>query len=516
MRLITLVAAALCAAALVGGHSTAAGAQTPPPAAEDVEQSRAAVANVDAERLLSDRDYAEGLLGHLDRLEAAQPDDPELRDAIDGLRLFALATAEQHDRIPALLDRVLARRPREADAYGGVFFAVAVTSDWPRLVAAAEVAAQNVPGVGWAELRELLPRELVYGALQEMNAGGQADLRVRLARSLFHIGWPGGGDPHAPDFFRTILLEDRLAHGDTDAAANLAAGLSSHTRILELIVQPRYDAVLEPGRDRLDVLREALAENDRSTQEAASRSEGDHRRILDRAYFLRGVGRNEEAMALLRPFAADVPGTAFASEEGVWLINEAAYSLLALDRGDEAVALMRQLAELPLSEIPELIGPVINYAEILQETGRPAEALEHASRLGREAGDYSNDYGKMWIASAIVCSLQQLDRGAEAASHLARLRENSNVNPGALMKAYLCLGDEGSAADLMVTRLESDDPEDAILALQDYSLSRGPAQTGGAYDRLVALRQRPEVRAALEHVGRVLTLPLARSYWGNF
>jgi hypothetical protein len=68
----------------------------------------------------------------------------------------------------------------------------------------------------------------------------------------------------------------------------------------------------------------------------------------------------------------------------------------------------------------------------------------------------------------------------------------------------------------MVHRLESDDPGDAILALQDFSLSAGPAQTGALYDRLVALRDRPEVRAALDRVGRVYTLPLARTYWGGF
>ena len=69
---------------------------------------------------------------------------------------------------------------------------------------------------------------------------------------------------------------------------------------------------------------------------------------------------------------------------------------------------------------------------------------------------------------------------------------------------------------MLVERLGGDDPAEAILALQDYELSGGVAQASEMYDRLLALRERPAVRAALARVGRSLRLPLARSYWGNF
>src|SRR6185436_6821181 len=104
-----------------------------------------------------------------------------------------------------------------------------------------------------------------------------------------------------------------------------------------------------------------------------------------------------------------------------------------------------------------------------------------------------------------------LDRGGEAAPQLERLRGQSEVNPAAVTRAYLCVGDSDSAAALMVHRLESDEPDSAILALQDYALSRGSAQQGPLYDRLLALRERPAVHAALGRVGRVMTLPLART-----
>ena len=68
----------------------------------------------------------------------------------------------------------------------------------------------------------------------------------------------------------------------------------------------------------------------------------------------------------------------------------------------------------------------------------------------------------------------------------------------------------------MVRQLEGRDPQTMILALQDYQLARGSAKTGPLYDRLAALRDRPEVQSALAGVGRVLSLPLSRTYWSDF
>ena len=158
----------------------------------------------------------------------------------------------------------------------------------------------------------------------------------------------------------------------------------------------------------------------------------------------------------------------------------------------------------------------IDYSEMLFTTGRFAQALAHATRLEGAADGFANDYGKMWIASSIACSLARLDRTSEAAPQLERLRSHKDINPAALSQAFLCVGDVNSAAALMVERLEKDDPSAAILVLQQYSRSSGDAQTGGHYDLLEALRERPAVRAALDRVGRVYELPLTRSYWGSF
>jgi hypothetical protein len=80
----------------------------------------------------------------------------------------------------------------------------------------------------------------------------------------------------------------------------------------------------------------------------------------------------------------------------------------------------------------------------------------------------------------------------------------------------MCLGDLDAAAALLVQRLGREDPGPAILALQDYRLDSGDGESDRLGARFRSLRERPEVRAALDRVGRVLSLPLTSTMWGGF
>jgi hypothetical protein len=259
-----------------------------------------------------------------------------------------------------------------------------------------------------------------------------------------------------------------------------------------------------------------IAAQDRATAEALAAAPRDLRRVLDRAHFLRGQGRDADALALVTPFTRDVGATVAAGNDGMWVINEGGAALSALGRKDQAIALMRRLVAVPITVNGGLIGPFINHTQVLIEGERFAEALDYARRLERESAHYANEYGRMWIASSIVCALARLNRAAEAEPEVERLRAHSEVNPAALTRALLCTGDDAAVAALMVRRLQSDDPESAILSLQDYALSRARDEEDPIFRRWQAIRDRPEVREALGRVGRIYTLPLARTYYGSF
>jgi hypothetical protein len=81
----------------------------------------------------------------------------------------------------------------------------------------------------------------------------------------------------------------------------------------------------------------------------------------------------------------------------------------------------------------------------------------------------------------------------------------------------LCMGDLDGSERLLIERLNSEDPSEVLLALQDYSIesSGGPA-LALLRGRLREVRERPAVRAAAERVGHIRRLPFDRTYHGSF
>jgi tetratricopeptide (TPR) repeat protein len=489
--------------------------QAPAPTAQEIEASRQAVAGADVQRLITDRAYAATILAHIDRIAPAAQQDNDVSLALDNMRLFALIPQQRPDDLRAEIDRLVAQRPVQAPLYAGAWVAALSLEDLDRALAVVETASRNVSGTGWATLRGLLEDQVVGIILQRFHAAHQEEKRVAMAQALFRIGWPGGSDAETADFIRSILIEDRMRQHDGAEAANLVLGIATPGQMLSMMVQKRYDPILPSGREPLTMLQEMVAAQDRATAEALAAAPQDLRRVLDRVHFLRGQGREADALALVMPFTRDVRATIAAANDGMWVINEGSYALFALGRKDQAVALMRRLVAVPIDSSAGLIGPFINHSVILNEAGRYAEALDYARTLERDSGHYANDYGRMWIASSVVCALAGLNRAAEAAPDLERLRAHVDVNPAALTRAYLCVGDDAALAALMIHRLQSDDPESAILSLQDYALSRTSDQRDPIFSRWQVMRDRADVREALGRVGRIYTLPLARSYYGS-
>ena len=113
----------------------------------------------------------------------------------------------------------------------------------------------------------------------------------------------------------------------------------------------------------------------------------------------------------------------------------------------------------------------------------------HVDLIALESGDaqQANDYGRMWISSAIVCALAGLNRPAEAAPRIERMRAQSEVNPAALTRAYLCVA---GGIDVPVVP--------GIIPVHNFTqVSRFAAQCGAAIpsrmaDRFAGLDDDPE------------------------
>jgi len=511
---------AIALAALAASAAPAAGqtpAPSPPPAQPrtpteaEIRESAAAIREIDTDRLLSDRDYAAQILAHLDLIEARLDDIAGLGVNVDAIRLFALMTLERPDAIRPIIDRLMQQRPTNPRLYSAPFFAALSIRDMERVATVVETASLNVRGVGWSQLRALLERDTVWPVLHQLKRENRP-AQVRLAGALLRIGWTGGSDS-ASDSLRMILLEDALRRADREAARSFAAGMTNPATLAPLLILRRYDGLLPERADRLAPLREAVTAQERLTAENVSRDPRNLKYVLDRVQHLRALGRNAEALALAQPQMRDPDAAALGGEEGMWLVNEAAYALLDLGRPAEAARLLGGLANLPVAEHGYLISSIINQGEILAQAGLHAESLAHGRLIERDFAQHSSDYGDMWIRATIVCALASLGRASEAAPTLEAMRAAQADNQAALMRSYLCLNDLDAAERLIVSRLESDDPDEAVMGLQDYALE---PRRDALVERLLAIRARPAVRAALERVARLVELPLARTYWGGF
>ena len=515
---VALVSVPVPALAQPPGAPAQAEPEAEPPASEESANEPAAVRAVralDMRRIETDRAYAEEMILHLQSLAQLAAIDERARLELDALRMYALVTAQRPREARALLDDLLARRPDQASAYALPWFAALRLDDHERAVVVVETASRTLRSSEWAAMRGLLDKQLVWMVMREFGGEAGRPNRARFAEALFRIGWPGLDDPESSDSLRITMLDERLARSDAAGAADLAAGIVTPRNVLSLILMRRYDSVIG-SQDRVALLQRTIAAHDRRTAEALESAPADLWKVLERAQFLRGQAREREAYDLLEPFTRDVPATVASGEAGMWVINEAAYALLALGRNDEAVAMTGALAALPIEGNSALIGPSINHSVVLWSAGRNEEAFAHAVRLDRDLAQHANAFGRMWMLASAVCALESLGRTSETEPWMRRLRDGRDDNPAALTRAYLCLNDLDAAEALLVRRLGGDDPETLVQALQDHQLGGElPESRSPVFQRLIALRDRPAVRAALDRVGHLLTLPLSRTYWGG-
>ncbi len=275
---------------------------------------------------------------------------------------------------------------------------------------------------------------------------------------------------------------------------------------------PQFDPVTDPVAGEIATLRRARAD--------AAAEPGRVDPINAQIDALMHLGRLEEALGLaeatLAQFAADPPRFDHVDYWTPWLMDTAARILYAQDRVEEADAMMVRAIALPENGGAN-ISQVLNYATMLSYQGRQEEALMMAGRLDEDRLSQSD---LMWIWSVQACAQHRLGRSEARNQRLALLQTKWGTNAPAYQRALVCVGDLDAAAAVLVDRLN--DPRlriEALAALQDHpfliSAEAMPlcAELEAAFR---ALRQRPEVSAAIAAHGRIDQVDLRQSHLGAF
>ena len=355
------------------------------------------------------------------------------------------------------------------------------------------------------------------------------DLTFKLGQALIAANWTLK-DPFA-DASRyvveqMVLLIDR---DDLAGARGIVGAVGEPVGMIGPRADKRFDPIKASNPDAFDL--KALAEKRLASITAAAAAaptrlagarlvalERDPAGVRAQATALLELGRYAEALRLLDSALAKAqpagggasPYTDVADELGTSLALRAR-ALAGLGRYDEALAQMVQAASLPEAGHAN-VTQRMDLTQLQLQMGRPKDAL---ASLDAIAPTDLTLTGRTNVQGLRVCAEVAAGDAVATQAALAFVRAYRQSAPNAFRDALACTGDMDDAAQVQIALLN--DPDQRLPALAwAQTLKLPPAPPGShpnALDRRAALIARPDVKAAIDKVGRVETAPLYTSYF---
>jgi tetratricopeptide (TPR) repeat protein len=434
----------------------------------------------------------------------AKTELPIERGQIEGLRSFALARMERIPEARKAIETAVASAPEPSmlllrqlfllRAFGGDPPGAA---DTLQLIASTDAAALNT-----------LPTEVVSEVLRSIRPDKNRTFETDYA--LVVGNWsPTDATVGDLDWIRLRLVKALVERDRADDAKKIVDTILNPVILVRLGIDRRFAALwptiearLGPGADIADAayVAAAKARFDKAPSSLVAR--------LGYAEALNIASREPEAMVVADVARTPAELAALADRE-VWLVNLHAALLGDAGQIDAALARLSALNATPVNGRNSLVATMINEALFAASVKRPEATLQAVERAEKTAG--SSEFGRLFLASARACALQQLGRKAAAAAAAAPVIASPKGNPDANLAAMICLGRMDDAAATIIARLE--DPElrsEMIFEMQPF-LIRDTTKLRDAEQRagLRALKARPDVKATYLKYGRDLPAAVA-------
>jgi beta-barrel assembly-enhancing protease len=363
---------------------------------------------------------------------------------------------------------------------------------------------------------------LVHGVLtaaRRSDPSGRAGLRIHEALIARRYSPPDGSpdDGLLVDHAR-LLLEG----GNIERARQLLA-LAKVADPRQILIM-RISRVFDPLRSDIGFARhfDLRAATEANLVRARAASAAQPRKlwlVLEVVRALRIMGRTRQALSELERaiMLAQAPGARSRFDDlprsAPFLLGHKAHALMALGRRSAGHATLRLHITAGQGRWP---NPNLIYqvASLLEADGRPVEALRALDTL-RPPHSHVSRSGAMSVAALRACAAAQLGNAPVLREAMAYLRQNQRDNVGALSDALLCANDLDGAAAVFVGRLgDRVEQDDALVELQIFAnRPRNALPRWRVLDeRLARVRDRPDVREAVEAVGRIEQVPLPWTY----
>jgi tetratricopeptide (TPR) repeat protein len=307
------------------------------------------------------------------------------------------------------------------------------------------------------------------------------------------------------------LTRIRLAKGDSKGAAETVAEISDPEVLAKMRVDKRFDSVVRSAPSHFDISR--ALEDRLSKLKALSAAKPDKLAGINAvAFHLVLMGRPADALklvddALARDQASGGGKSPFGDRDKLnWTEDTRTRALARLGRYDEALAQLSKAAR--LTEDGNVnVSQSINLGSYYDEAGRPKEALDAVASLSL---DSASPFGRMQLVGVRACAYSQLHDDANLRKTLDYLKEHTTDAVGTYGETLICAGDLDGAARDYISLLDAPDSRSDML----YNLQRFqqpdyvPPFRRTMNQRLDALRERPDIRAAIDKYGRIESLPI--------
>lgn len=330
-----------------------------------------------------------------------------------------------------------------------------------------------------------------------------------LLDSLYVAKWTVGDGMEPSNLWRDLAALE-LEGNQVNRAQEVVGRVQSPHVVVSMRVDKRFDALRERAPQAFDV--DAAVANDLALRRASvERSPRSLDAIVQLTYSMLTAGLHEELLAMTADIMSKVQRAPAKEapyddmDKLIWILDNRARALAATQRWSEAEAEVRDAANRKENG-QRNVSNIINLAWFYAEANRNDEALAVLLDLGE-----MSPFGHMQMHGArYIAALQKGDAviADESLEYLDKHRKDSlDMWQWTLVRANRL--DE--AAALLIERLR--DPvlrNEALCDLQDYTDPPQPPQRALWVERWVQIKNRPDVRRAIDAVGRIEKFRIAQ------
>lgn len=387
-----------------------------------------------------------------------------------------------------------------ADDWSGRFAAAHWAENWEDAGQCLVMLARR-----WPEgLRDIDDR-FVTGTARSLDTSTNADSRLGLLNALFDAGYTLSNGVEPSYLWRDLSVAS-LAAGNTERARRVAGRITNPFALVSLRVDRRYNDIVSAMPWRFDIGR-AIANVREQSAADMRRQPRSLQAVVEYTYVLLGSGQAagalkvaDEALARIAQARADAPPYDDLDEYRPWIMNNRTIALQRLGRHEEALAQLELASKLD-ERGSRNVSQAINLGIFYLALGRPRDAIGAMSRIGW-VRDMS-DYGKMQMQGVRHDALRAIGEAEESAQALRYLQDHQRDDPASYFGALLDEGDLDTAAAQLIARLENpDERNDALVGVQRYLETPLTDIEREIERRRQVVLDRPDVREAIEKVGR--------------